>query len=129
MTFNPFHCKGSFVMKLLKPLALVMIALLVCAAPAFAGDTVPAGTTAASSDGVAKSGAAIGAGIGAGLAILGAGVGIGLIGFGAMNGIARQPEASGKIQVGMLILAALVEGAAIIALIVICNSLVTVAKG
>ena len=112
-------------MKLLKPLALVFVALLVCAAPALAAD-LPTGTTpvVTSGDGVAKSGAAIGAGIGAGLAILGAGVGIGLIGFGAMNGIARQPEASGKIQVGMLILAALVEGAAIIALIVICNSLV-----
>ena len=115
-------------MKLLKPLALVFVALLVCAAPALAAESVVP-TVAASGDGVAKSGAAIGAGIGAGLAILGAGVGIGLIGFGAMNGIARQPEASGKIQVGMLILAALVEGAAIIALIVICNSLVTVAKG
>ena len=110
-------------MKLLKPLALVIVALLVSAAPAFA-ETPAAGTTVASGDGVAKSGAAIGAGIGAGLAILGAGLGIGLIGFAALGGIARQPEASGKIQVGMLILAALVEGAAIIALIVICNSLV-----
>ncbi len=110
-------------MKLLKPLAFV-IALLVFAAPAFAADAPVGGTTVATSDGVAKSGAAIGAGIGAGLAILGAGVGIGLIGFGAMGGIARQPEAAGRIQVAMLILAALVEGAAIIALIVICNSLV-----
>jgi len=110
-------------MRLKKLCMLALLAVACTAMPALA-DTVPVTTTVATSDGVAKSGAAIGAGIGAGLAILGAGLGIGLIGFGAMNGIARQPEASGKIQVGMLILAALVEGAAIIALIVICNTLV-----
>ncbi len=58
-----------------------------------------------------------GAGLGMGLAILGAGVGIGMIGFAALSGIARQPEAAGKIQGAMYVLAALVEGAAIIALL------------
>ena len=49
----------------------------------------------------------MGAAIGAGLAAIGAGLGIGRIGSSAMEGIARQPEASGKIQGAMLIVAAL----------------------
>jgi F-type H+-transporting ATPase subunit c len=48
--------------------------------------------------------------IGAGLIVIGAGVGIGRIGGSAMEAIARQPEASGKIQTAMLIAAALIEG-------------------
>ena len=51
--------------------------------------------------------------VGAGLVTIGAGIGIGLIGQGAMTGIARQPEATQKIQVNMLIAAALVEGVAL----------------
>ncbi len=54
----------------------------------------------------------IGAGLGAGLVTLGAALGIGRIGSSAMEGIARQPEASGKIQTAMLISAALIEGVA-----------------
>lgn len=61
---------------------------------------------------------AIGAGIGAGLAAIGAGVGIGNIGGRAMEAIARQPEMSGNIRINMIIIAALVEGAAFFALIV-----------
>ncbi len=48
--------------------------------------------------------------VGAGLIVIGAGVGIGKIGGSAMEAIARQPEASGKIQTAMLIAAALIEG-------------------
>ena len=48
--------------------------------------------------------------IGAGLIVIGAGIGIGGIGGQAMEAIARQPEASGKIQTAMLIAAALIEG-------------------
>jgi F-type H+-transporting ATPase subunit c len=57
------------------------------------------------------------AAIGCGLAALGAGIGIGMIGGKAMEGIARQPEASGEIRGAMIIMAALVEGAALIAII------------
>ena len=53
------------------------------------------------------------AGLGAGLAAIGAGIGVGLIGFSALQGIARQPEAAGKIQTVMFITAALVEGVAL----------------
>ncbi len=48
--------------------------------------------------------------VGAGLVVIGAGMGIGKIGGSAMEAIARQPEASGKIQTAMLIAAALIEG-------------------
>ncbi|CAN5575508.1 hypothetical protein BH11ARM1_BH11ARM1_12340 [soil metagenome] len=48
-------------------------------------------------------------GLGIGIAALGAGIGLGLIGYGAMNGMARQPEAIGKLQVVMLIALAFVE--------------------
>lgn len=51
----------------------------------------------------------MGAGIGAGIVAIGAGLGIGRIGGQAMEGIARQPEAAGKIQTAMLIIAALIE--------------------
>ena len=50
--------------------------------------------------------------VGAGLIVIGAGIGLGQIGRGAMEGIARQPEASGKIQTAMIIIAALLEGLA-----------------
>ncbi len=58
------------------------------------------------------------AAIGAGLAVIGAGLGIGRIGGSAMDAIARQPEAYSKIQMAMIIAAALVEGAALFAIVV-----------
>ena len=48
--------------------------------------------------------------VGAGLVVIGVGLGIGRIGGSAMDAIARQPEAYGKIQTAMLIVAALIEG-------------------
>ena len=48
--------------------------------------------------------------VGAGLIVIGAGSGIGRIGGSAMEAIARQPEATAKIQTAMLIAAALIEG-------------------
>ena len=54
--------------------------------------------------------------IGAGLVIIGAGIGLGKIGGSAMEAIARQPEAAGKIQTAMIIVAALLEGVAFAAL-------------
>ncbi|MDT0642147.1 MULTISPECIES: ATP synthase F0 subunit C [Autumnicola] len=53
------------------------------------------------------------AALGAGLAVVGAAIGVGKIGGSAMDAIARQPEASGKIQTAMIIAAALVEGVAL----------------
>ena len=53
------------------------------------------------------------AAIGAGLVAIGAGLGIGKAAASAVEGIARQPEMAPKIQVTMLIGAALVEGTAL----------------
>jgi F-type H+-transporting ATPase subunit c len=62
--------------------------------------------------------AMIGAGLGAGLATVGAGIGIGRIGGQAVEGMARQPEAAGRIQTAALILAALIEGVALFAAVI-----------
>lgn len=56
--------------------------------------------------------------IGAGIAVVGASLGIGSIGKAAMEAIARQPEAAAKIQTAMIIAAALIEGAALFAIVV-----------
>ena len=56
--------------------------------------------------------------VGAGLIVIGVGMGIGRIGGSAMEGIARQPEAAGKIQTAMIIAAALIEGAGLFGIVV-----------
>ena len=61
----------------------------------------------------------LGAALGTGIVILGAGLGIGRIGGSAVEGMSRQPEAAGAIQTGMIIAAALIEGATFFALIVV----------
>ena len=58
------------------------------------------------------------AAIAAAIAVIGAAIGIGRIGQSAMEAMARQPEAAGRIQSGMIIIGALVEGATFFALIV-----------
>lgn len=60
----------------------------------------------------------LGAAIGAGLATIGAGLGIGKIGGSAMEAIGRQPEAADKIRTNMIIIAALIEGVALFAVVV-----------
>lgn len=60
----------------------------------------------------------LGASIGAGIAAIAAGIGIGKIGSSAMEAIARQPEAAGDIRSNMIVIAALVEGVALFAVIV-----------
>ena len=69
---------------------------------------------AAAGVGLCKWGAAFGAAI----AVIGAGLGIGRIGSSTMEAIARQPEAAGDLRMSMIIAAALVEGVALIAIIV-----------
>ena len=60
----------------------------------------------------------LGAGIGIGLTVIGAALGIGRIGGSAAEGIARQPEAAATIQTAAIILAALIEGAALFGLVI-----------
>jgi F-type H+-transporting ATPase subunit c len=94
-------------------IALIVFALLAVASPAMAEDG--AADPAAASEGISI---LTGAAIGAGLIILGAGYGIGKIGSSAVESMARQPEVAGNIQTGMIISAALIEGATFFGLIV-----------
>lgn len=52
------------------------------------------------------------------ITVLAAAWGIGKIGTSAMEGISRQPEASGDIRISMIIAAALIEGIALFAIVV-----------
>lgn len=61
---------------------------------------------------------AVGRAIGAGLTVIGAGIGIGLIGSRMTESMARQPEIAGNIQTAAIILAALIEGAAMFGLVI-----------
>jgi F-type H+-transporting ATPase subunit c len=58
------------------------------------------------------------AGLAAGFGMLGPGLGLGIIGLGALQGIARNPEASGPIMTNMILIAGLCEAIGIYALIV-----------
>ncbi|MFM8931968.1 MAG: ATP synthase F0 subunit C [Gemmataceae bacterium] len=59
----------------------------------------------------------MGKAVGAGLAVIGAGIGLGAIGKGLTESMARQPEIAGSIQTAGLIIAAMLEGTALIAII------------
>ncbi|MBO4675053.1 MAG: ATP synthase F0 subunit C [Elusimicrobiaceae bacterium] len=60
----------------------------------------------------------IAAGIGAGIIVCGAGLGLGKIGSAALEGMARQPEAGSDLRTTMIIIAALLEGAAMLGLVI-----------
>ena len=66
---------------------------------------------------------ALGCSLGAGIATIGAGMGIGKIGGSAMDAIARQPEATSKIQTNMILTSAFIEGVALFA-VVACSFLI-----
>ena len=61
---------------------------------------------------------ALGLGIGVPIAAMGAGIGQGIAANGALQGMARQPEAIGKIQTGMILALAFIESLVIFALLV-----------
>ena len=61
---------------------------------------------------------AIAAGLVMMLGTLGPGIGLGLLVYGAMQGIARNPDAAGQIQINMILGLALTEAVAIYALVV-----------
>jgi F-type H+-transporting ATPase subunit c len=98
--------------KKLSILMLAFMGMLVFAAPAMAAD----------GDGSRwfddKGAAWLGGCIGAGLTIIGGAAGIGRIGGSATEAMARQPEASGSINGVALILAAMIEGATLFAVVV-----------
>ena len=100
-------------------IALAMMAIgavLMVASPAMAQDHADEGVTAG---GLfhGKSAANLGGAIGAGLAVMGGAAGIGRIGGSAVESMARQPEASGNINIAMIITAAMIEGATLFAVL------------
>ncbi len=97
-------------MKTLQLVLAVMVVLLLGATPALAQGPNPNVSV--------LSGGSIAAGLGAAIAIVGAGIGFGRIGAAALESMARQPEIAGRIQTGMIVIAALLEGATFFALIV-----------
>ena len=66
----------------------------------------------------------IAAGIGAGLTVIGAALGLGKFGTAALEGTARQPEAGSDLRTTMIIIAALLEGAAMLGLVICLLNLV-----
>ena len=60
----------------------------------------------------------LGAGIGAGLVAIGAGIGLSGLAGPAMEGSARQPEMADHIRLSMIIAGALVEGVALLGLVI-----------
>ena len=69
----------------------------------------------------AVAGAALGkagAAVVAALAAFAAGYGIGKVGSSAMEAIARQPESAGNIRSSMIVVAGMIEGAALLGIIV-----------
>ncbi|MBR4355513.1 MAG: ATP synthase F0 subunit C [Elusimicrobiaceae bacterium] len=60
----------------------------------------------------------IAAGLGAGLVVIGAAIGLGKIGTAALEGTARQPEAGSALRTTMIIIAAMLEGAAMLGLVI-----------
>lgn len=96
-------------------IAALCFAVLLLAAPAFAQ---PAAAPAPAAEAVVTPLISFSGAFGAGLIIIGAGLGIAKIGSSAVESMARQPEVAGNIQTGMIIAAALIEGATFFALIV-----------
>ena len=56
--------------------------------------------------------------VGGGLVVIGAGIGIGRIGGSALEAMARQPESINDLRANMILMAALIEGAAFFAMVI-----------
>ncbi len=94
-------------MKFVKSAALAVALLVIASAQASA--QAPSGTPGPSRFN----------GIGVGLVIIGAAYGIGKLTASAVESMARQPELAANIQTAMIISAALIEGVAFFAVIVL----------
>ena len=116
-------------LKFLKTMAVILGVLII----AFAGAGIGGAMSASAADGTDQkteaaadensdasglTGKAIGAGIGVGLAALGGAIGMGLAVGKSSEGVARQPEAGGKIQTMMMMGLVFIETVVIYALIV-----------
>jgi F-type H+-transporting ATPase subunit c len=103
-------------MKKITAIMLLVLGLVLVASAAFASDAAAAPEAAKLSFfGIVAAASAIGIGI----AALGTGIGMGM-GIGrAVEGIARNPEASGKIMTTMIVGLALIESLCIYTLVVV----------
>jgi F-type H+-transporting ATPase subunit c len=95
-------------------LVVAVFAVALVFAPAVFAQEEGGASGATAAGGLGKMGGAIGAG----LAVIGAGLGIGRIGGSAVESMARQPEMAGQINTAMIVTAAMVEGAALFAVVV-----------
>jgi F-type H+-transporting ATPase subunit c len=104
-------------MKKITAIMLLVIGLMLVASAAFASEATATGSDAAKMSFYAS--VALASAIGIGIAALGTGIGMGM-GIGrAVEGIARNPEASGKIMTTMIVGLALIESLAIYTLVVV----------
>ena len=101
-------------MKKVFTIALLTALMVVCAAPL----VLAAETAEAPSGGLMGMGIALATGLAIGVAALGGGIGQGIAVRGAMEGIARNPGASGKIMTTLIIGLALIESLVIYALVI-----------
>jgi F-type H+-transporting ATPase subunit c len=105
-------------MKFLKIAAAALSILFVAQAPVLAQETIAEKARIAYASSV-KGAIQDARPFGIGFVIIGAGVGIGWIAQSAVQSIARQPEMANNIQTTMIIAAALIEGIAFFALIIL----------
>jgi len=99
---------------------LMSLVTMALAAPvALAEEAAAAATTGVVDHSSIYSYVALGSGLGIGLAALGTGIGQGIAANGAVEGISRNPGASGKIMTTMIIGLAMIESLAIYALVVV----------
>lgn len=99
--------------QILKFAMMFVCAIVALTVPAMAQDAPAAGAAAAGGAALIKL-----ASFGAGLVVIGAGLGISRLSAAAFESMARQPEVAGDIRGAMVIVAAMIEGAAVIGLIV-----------
>jgi F-type H+-transporting ATPase subunit c len=97
---------------------LIAVGLLVFAAPAMAQENDAAAAAAGGGSRFVLLQDRGASAVGAGLVIIAAAMGIGRIGSTATDNMARQPEAAGPINTIALITAAMLEGAALFAVVV-----------
>jgi F-type H+-transporting ATPase subunit c len=101
-------------MRRVSKLLFVVVAVLLCALPAFA-QTGPAAAAVDTNIGLK----ALAAGIGFAIAVFGGALGQSRIGAAACEGAARNPGAAGKIQTMMILGLALIESLVLFALLIV----------
>jgi F-type H+-transporting ATPase subunit c len=102
---------------MLKKIIVALVTVLMSPAMLMAAEEAPLPT----GEGVftfLKAALALGAGLGIGIAALGGALGQGRAAASALEGIARNPEASGKVMTPMIIALALIESLVIYALVI-----------